>query len=61
LRHHSVMRGQYRDGLIIAASRMEQWETNLKSLDGELPAEVVDAIEHAWARTRPECPQYFRT
>jgi len=61
LRHHSVMRGQYRDGVIIAASKLEQWETNLQSLDGELPAEVVDAIEHAWARTRPECPQYFRT
>jgi len=57
----SSLKGQYRDGVILAASSLEQWETNLKSLSGELPVKVAEAIDRAWERTRPECPQYFRT
>lgn len=58
---HSSLEGRYRDGVILAASSLEQWETNLKSLSGELPMKVVEAIDRAWERTRPDCPQYFRT
>ena len=58
---NSSLKGQYRDGVILAASSLEQWETNLKSLSGELPVKVAEAIDRAWERTRPECPQYFRT
>jgi aflatoxin B1 aldehyde reductase len=57
----SSLKGQYRDGVILAASSLEQWETNLKSLSGELPVKVAEAIDRAWERSRPECPQYFRT
>ena len=59
--HYSSLRGQYRDGVIIAASSLEQWETNLKSLSGELPVEVAEAIGHAWEKARLDCPQYFKT
>jgi aflatoxin B1 aldehyde reductase len=57
----SSLNSRGRDGVILAASSLEQWETNLESLSGELPAKVAEAIDRAWERTRPECPQYFRT
>ena len=59
--HGSFLRDQYHDGVIIAASTPEQWEANVKSLEGELPAEVEEAVDRAWEKARPECPQYFRT
>lgn len=59
--HYSSLRSQYRDGVIIAASSLEQWETNLKNLGGDLPVEVAEAIDHAWEKARADCPQYFRT
>ena len=59
--HHSFLKGQYRDGVILGASSLDQWETNLRSLDGELPAEVAEGIDRAWQKARPDCPQYFRT
>ena len=58
--NRSSLRGQYGDGVIIAASNLEQWEINLGSLSGELAPEVAGAIDHAWEKARPECPQYFR-
>jgi aflatoxin B1 aldehyde reductase len=59
--HHSSLKGPYRDGVILAASSLDQWEANLKSLNGELPAEVAEAVDRAWQKARPDCPQYFRT
>jgi aflatoxin B1 aldehyde reductase len=59
--HHSFLKGQFRDGVILAASSLDQWEANLKSLNGQLPAEVAEAIDRAWQKARPGCPQYFRT
>ena len=56
----SFLRGQYRDGAIVAASTLEQWETNLKSLSGDLPAEIADAIDQAWEKVRLDCPSYFK-
>ena len=58
---HSFLRGQHRDGVIIAGSSFEQWESNMKALSGELPAAVADAMDRAWEKARPDCPQYFRT
>ncbi|MCE5263457.1 MAG: aldo/keto reductase [Deltaproteobacteria bacterium] len=48
------------DGVILAASNLTQWETNLNSLRGELPAKVVEAIDQAWEMARPDCPSYSR-
>ena len=61
LLNHSLLKGQYRDGVILAASNLEQWETNLKNLSGELPQKVAEVIDQAWEKARPECPRYFRT
>jgi aflatoxin B1 aldehyde reductase len=61
IRDHSSLKGNHRDGVIIAASSLEQWETNLRSLSGELPAEVARAMDQAWEIARSACTQYFRT
>jgi aflatoxin B1 aldehyde reductase len=61
IQNHSSLKGPHRDGVIIAASSLEQWETNLRSLGGELPAEVARAMDQAWEMARSSCPQYFRT
>ena len=57
----SFLRGQYCDGVILAASSLEQWETNLRSMSGEFPVKVAEAIDWAWEKARPECPPYFRS
>jgi aryl-alcohol dehydrogenase-like predicted oxidoreductase len=59
--HCSSLRGQYRDGVIIAASSLDQWETNLKSLSGEIPVKVAEAIDRASEKARPDWLQYFKT
>ena len=59
--NQSLLKGQYRDGVILAASNLEQWETNLKSLNGELSQKVAEVIDQAWEKARPECQRYFRT
>jgi aflatoxin B1 aldehyde reductase len=61
LLNQSLLKGQYRDGVILAASNLEQWETNLRNLSGELPQKITEAIDQAWEKARPECPRYFRT
>jgi aflatoxin B1 aldehyde reductase len=61
LLNHSLLKGQSRDGVILAASNLEQWETNLRNLSGELPQKVAEVIDQAWEKARPECPRYFRT
>ena len=60
-RHHSLLKGANRDGIILGATSLEQFETNLKSCEqGKLPDELVSAFDHAWEVARPECPKYFR-
>ncbi len=62
LQHHSFLKRAYNDGVIIAATSMEQLGANLKSCEeGGLPDVVVTAFDHAWKLARPDCPQYFRT
>lgn len=62
LQHHSLLKAEHNDGIIIAATNFEQLEANLNSSEREpLPADIVSAFDHAWERTRPACPQYFRT
>ncbi len=61
LMHHSLLRGAGGDGVILAASNPRQWEENLSSLSGPLPAEVREAIDRAWKKALPDCPPYFRS
>ncbi|MFO7576158.1 MAG: aldo/keto reductase [Pelovirga sp.] len=58
---HSMLSRQQRDTLIIGASNLQQLKDNLAGVQqGPLPAEIVDAYEHAWRLARPDCPDYFR-
>jgi aflatoxin B1 aldehyde reductase len=60
LLRHSFLKGPIGDGVIIAASNLKQWESNLNSLSGELPMKVVEAIDLAWGKARQDCPSYSR-
>jgi aflatoxin B1 aldehyde reductase len=60
LLQHSFLKGPNGDGVIIAASNLNQWEYNLNSLKGELPMNVLEAIDLAWQKTRQDCPSYSR-
>ncbi|KAL0978473.1 hypothetical protein UPYG_G00170920 [Umbra pygmaea] len=59
--HHSHLKGDLGDGVIIGMSRMEQLQENLAaSEDGPLDGRVVEAFKQAWERVAHECPNYFR-
>jgi len=60
LLQYSFLKGPSGDGVIIAASNLKQWEYNLNSLSGELPMNVVEALDRAWEKARPDCPPYSR-
>ncbi|KAM3155255.1 Aldo-keto reductase [Botrytis cinerea] len=47
--HHSFMKKELNDAVIVGASSPEQLEQNLKDLEkGSLPNEVVEALERCW-------------
>ncbi|KAK5720619.1 hypothetical protein LTS12_027616 [Elasticomyces elasticus] len=50
LAHHSVLKGENGDGIIIGASNIKHLEDNLEALSkGPLPEEVVEAINSGWS------------
>jgi aflatoxin B1 aldehyde reductase len=61
VRHHSLLSGEFNDGLIIGASSMNHFEANLACAhEGPLPKSIVDAFDNAWTITKADCPSYFR-
>ena len=47
--HHSVMKRELKDGVIIGASSSSQLEQNLLDLEkGPLPDEIVEALDAGW-------------
>jgi aflatoxin B1 aldehyde reductase len=59
--HHSLLRGDNGDGVIVGATRVEQLEKNLESCSGgKLPEALVVAFDEAWEIVGPECPPYFK-
>jgi aflatoxin B1 aldehyde reductase len=53
LAHHSQLKKELGDAVIVGASSTKHLEENLKALDqGPLPEEVVRALEDGWARVR---------
>jgi len=59
--HHSVLNGNYDDGVLFGASSLEHVEANLKSYAaGELPKSITDAFDSAWQIAAPEADVYFR-
>jgi aflatoxin B1 aldehyde reductase len=62
MRHHSLLKGANRDGMIIGATSLPQFEANLESCErGDLPGELNEAFNRAWETARPDCYPYFRT
>uniref|UniRef100_A0A8B9HIT4 Aldo-keto reductase family 7 member A2 n=1 Tax=Astyanax mexicanus TaxID=7994 RepID=A0A8B9HIT4_ASTMX len=59
--HHSELKGDLGDGVIIGMSSMEQLQENLTAAEeGPLKQEVVDAFKNGWNLVAHECPSYFR-
>ncbi|KAF2867953.1 NADP-dependent oxidoreductase domain-containing protein [Massariosphaeria phaeospora] len=58
--HHSALKRELGDKVIIGASSGEQLEMNLKDLEGgELPADVVAALDKGWEGCRAKAWKYF--
>lgn len=59
--HHSYLKGDLGDGVIIGMSNMEQLQQNLAAAEeGPLDDRVVAAFHEAWNLVVHECPKYFR-
>ncbi|XP_010879990.2 aflatoxin B1 aldehyde reductase member 3 [Esox lucius] len=59
--HHSHLKGDLGDGVIIGMSSMEQLQQNLSaSEEGPLDERVVEAFKQAWNLVAHNCPNYFR-
>lgn len=58
--HHSLMKREHGDAVIIGASSAAQLEENLVNLEkGPLPDEMVEAFDQGWAIVKGICKPYF--
>ncbi|KAF3914530.1 hypothetical protein AA313_de0209536 [Arthrobotrys entomopaga] len=59
--HHSFMKKENGDKVIIGASSEKQLRENCEALEkGPLPADVVEACDQAWVIVKPDCEAYWR-
>jgi aflatoxin B1 aldehyde reductase len=60
LEHHSQLKHQSGDAIIVGASSLKHLEENLADLEKEtLPEDVVTALEKAWLIAKPVAPRYW--
>jgi aflatoxin B1 aldehyde reductase len=60
LEHHSLMKKEAGDAIIVGASSGGHLENNLADLEkGPLPQSVVEAVDKAWGVTRGVAPKYW--
>jgi len=59
--HHSLLKREYGDGIIIGASTKEHMEENMRLLDDErpLPEEVLRALDAGWERVKGISGRYW--
>lgn len=58
--HHSLLKKEHGDAVIIGASSAAQLEENLSNLEkGPLPEEVVQAFDEAWTIMKTNAVPYF--
>ena len=58
--HHSLLKREKGDAIIVGASSVKHLEANLADLEkGPLPQGVLEALEKAWAKTRGVAPKYW--
>lgn len=61
LAHHSELDSSKGDAVIVGASSISHFESNIESLaDAALPVSVVSALDRGWEIARPDCIKYFR-
>lgn len=59
--HHSLLREELEDGIIIGASSLQQLKSNMEfSSKGQLPDSIISAMDEAWRIAKPESPSYFK-
>jgi len=61
--HHSQLKPDLGDRIILGGSTIEQFEENLSACyehSEPLPESVVQAFEKAWTLAKPDCPLYFK-
>ncbi|KAF8163003.1 Aldo/keto reductase [Crassisporium funariophilum] len=59
--HHSMLKREYGDAILIGASSLNHIEQNLVDLEkGPLPEEVVKCLDEAWFQVQPYATQYFK-
>ncbi|PQE34055.1 hypothetical protein CJF32_00002911 [Rutstroemia sp. NJR-2017a WRK4] len=60
LKHHSHLRKEQGDAIIVGATSTTQLEQNLADLEkGQLPEEVVHALDQAWLLVKGVAPNYW--
>ncbi|KAJ7499440.1 Aldo/keto reductase [Mycena latifolia] len=58
--HHSLMRREHGDAVLIGASSLNHIEQNLIDLEkGPLPDDVLKALDEAWANVKPYASNYY--
>ncbi|EKM52788.1 uncharacterized protein PHACADRAFT_261417 [Phanerochaete carnosa HHB-10118-sp] len=58
--HHSLMKREHGDAIIIGASSLNHIEQNLIDLEkGSLPEEVLKVLDQAWEVVKPVATNYF--
>ncbi|EPS42423.1 hypothetical protein H072_3646 [Dactylellina haptotyla CBS 200.50] len=59
--HHSALKREHGDAVIIGASSSKQLEENLVNFEkGPLPDKVVEVFEQGWKTVKAVCVPYFR-
>jgi aflatoxin B1 aldehyde reductase len=60
LKHHSELKGDLGDAIIVGASSLKHLEDNLSDLEkGPLPDDVVEVVEKAWPIVKGVAPNYW--
>ncbi|KAJ7457371.1 NADP-dependent oxidoreductase domain-containing protein [Mycena latifolia] len=60
LAHHSVLKKEFGDAVVVGAGSTVHLEENLAALDkGPLPADVLEALDAGWERTRALPSRYW--
>lgn len=58
--HHSLMKKEFGDNILIGASSSEHLDSNLKDLEkGPLPEEVVEALDKGWELVKGVASNYY--
>ncbi|KAA1474652.1 Aldo/keto reductase [Dentipellis sp. KUC8613] len=58
--HHSLMKREFGDSVLIGASSVEHIKQNLVDLEkGPLPDEVLSVLDEAWIQVQPYSTTYF--